>query len=712
LITVPIDRAAALRNAEKLLRQGKLEAAIAEYARVLEDQPTDWNTANVLGDLYARAGQMDRAVEQFVRIADSLSLEGFLSKAAALYKKVIKLQPEHEHAMTQAGEIAAGQGLFADARGYMTAVADRRQARGDARGAAAMRIRLGTLDPADFERRIAAAVARAELGEVRDAVDELKQIAAELDAKDRHAEAVEALRRAVLLEPEDEAIRTQLLDFYVDAEDFGRAREFATSIDQLKALADALDLRGRHDEAIDTLRDAVWMAPDDVGLRAHIARACVARNDTAGAAEFLSAETAGDDADLLLLTIEVRLRAGHVDEALAAARRLLGLDADAREQIASIALRLAEETPAPALRLLDVVADAAIAESDWRFAATAMRAFAAHAPGSIPALTRLIEICVDGDLESAMYDAQAMLADAYLAGGRPAEARVIAEDLVLHDPNDAAHVERYRRALILTNEPDPDEVIARFVEGARSDVEEPLAAEPPAAPARPAPPVPPAAGRAEVTPGHAPIPPPTRPADAQFALSRNAIDIERILDELEGPPATAHATSESVEVDLSVVLNDIKKPAAPPITAPDLDGAFEQLRDQAAAQPPSASADAEYTRALAFQKAGDIEACIASLQRASRAPHLQFDAASRLAELLRDSGRLAEAIEWLECAAEAAAPAPADAHRVLYELADALETIGESTRALAVCLELQAEAGEYREVAARIDRLTRVQARG
>jgi tetratricopeptide (TPR) repeat protein len=224
-----------------------------------------------------------------------------------------------------------------------------------------------------------------------------------------------------------------------------------------------------------------------------------------------------------------------------------------------------------------------------------------------------------------------------------------------------------------------------------------MAAEPPAAPARPAPPIP---------------PPPTRPVDAQFALSRNAIDIERILDELEGPPATAHATSESVEVDLSVVLNDIKKPAAPPITAPDLDGAFEQLRDQAAAQPPSASADAEYTRALAFQKAGDIEACIASLQRASRAPHLQLDAASLLAELLRDSGRLAEAIEWLECAAEAPAPAPADAHRVLYELADALETIGESTRALAVCLELQAEAGEYRDVAARIDRLTRVQARG
>jgi hypothetical protein len=48
----------------------------------------------------------------------------------------------------------------------------------------------------------------------------------------------------------------------------------------------------------------------------------------------------------------------------------------------------------------------------------------------------------------------------------------------------------------------------------------------------------------------------------------------------------------------------------------------------------------------------------------------------------------------------------------LYDLADGLEAIGESARALAVCLELQADAGAYRDVAVRIDRLTRVQARG
>ena len=54
---MPIDRPAILRNAEKLLRQGKIDQAIAEYVRIVEEQPGDWNTANVLGDLYVRAGQ-------------------------------------------------------------------------------------------------------------------------------------------------------------------------------------------------------------------------------------------------------------------------------------------------------------------------------------------------------------------------------------------------------------------------------------------------------------------------------------------------------------------------------------------------------------------------------------------------------------------------------------------------------------------------------
>jgi tetratricopeptide (TPR) repeat protein len=131
---VAIDRVALLRNAEALVQQGKLDQAIAEYRRIVNDQPRDWNTANVLGDLYLRAGQTDKAVELFVRVADSLSQDGVLSKAGALYKKILKVRPHDEHVLLQASELAAGQGLLAEARAHLNAVNEQRRSRGDASG--------------------------------------------------------------------------------------------------------------------------------------------------------------------------------------------------------------------------------------------------------------------------------------------------------------------------------------------------------------------------------------------------------------------------------------------------------------------------------------------------------------------------------------------------------------------------------------------------
>jgi tetratricopeptide repeat protein len=100
------------------------------------------------------------------------------------------------------------------------------------------------------------------------------------------------------------------------------------------------------------------------------------------------------------------------------------------------------------------------------------------------------------------------------------------------------------------------------------------------------------------------------------------------------------------------------------------------------------------------------------LQAASRAPMLRFATASLLARIFRDRGVTSEAVQWYERAAQAPAPTPAEYHVLLFELAEALEAEGETLRALAVCLELQAEAGDYRDVADRVDRLAKVQARG
>ena len=151
---MPIDRAVTLRNAEKLIRQGKLDAAIAEFLRIVEDQPQDWNAENTLGDLYARAGQIDKAIDQFMEIADNLSEEGAVAKAGAVYKKILKLKPDHERGLWQVSDILGNQGLYADARAHLNTLIELRRTKGDTRGALQAKIRLGSLDPEDYEGRM------------------------------------------------------------------------------------------------------------------------------------------------------------------------------------------------------------------------------------------------------------------------------------------------------------------------------------------------------------------------------------------------------------------------------------------------------------------------------------------------------------------------------------------------------------------------------
>src|SRR3954465_9554383 len=196
------DREDTLKKAEKLLRQGKLEAAIAEYVRVTEEQPRDWNTANTLGDLYVRANQPTKAVEQYARIAEHFVQDGFYPKAAALYKKILKIAPGDEQAQLFLAEISAKQGLLVDAKTYFNAVAGRRRARGDRKGADEITVRLGTIDPADVDARIAGARVLALSGEEKRAAALLRDLYADLIEKDREA-AMAALREAVRLNPSD-----------------------------------------------------------------------------------------------------------------------------------------------------------------------------------------------------------------------------------------------------------------------------------------------------------------------------------------------------------------------------------------------------------------------------------------------------------------------------------------------------------------------------
>ena len=573
MIHVPIDRPAILRNAEKLLRQGKIDPAIAEYLRIVEDQPSDWNTANVLGDLYVRARKPDLAVEQFVRIADHLYREGFLPKAAAVYKKVLKLKPDHEHAMVQVAEIAGRQGLVADARALFTVIADRRRARGDDRGVREIVVQLGTLDPNDFEARLNGARARVALDDLQGAVADLRALAAYMEEKERLVEAQQALQEAAALDPQ------------------------------------------------------------------------TAESSAPGPAS-------DDDPSLLLHAAEGHLREGRRDEGLPLLERVLGAAPERQQEVALLSWSIAETDPSLGFDIVQLAADAATAAGDHASAAAFLQEYVLKVPAHVPALARL--------------------ADAYIEAGQGDEARAIADDLLAREPAEV-NIERFRRALVLIGEADPDEVIARRLGG-----DAPIA-------------------------GHEAPQEPVGPVVTTSGEKVVSLNLDQMFDEVAvaaAPPAS-RSRATHVEVDLNVELDELKRRPKPPEPARPVEVPLSRE-----------STEGDYRLGLSLYEAGRVDEALPPLESASRTPRSRFLAASLLGRIFRDQGAAAQAIEWFERAAQAPAPTRDQGHQLLFDLAQVLEDAGETARALAICMELQADAGNYRDVAARIDRLANVRARG
>ncbi|HYS27443.1 MAG TPA: tetratricopeptide repeat protein [Vicinamibacterales bacterium] len=653
-----IDRDALLKQADKLLRQGKLDGAIAEYVRLVEDQPQDWNSINALGDLYVRAGRNDKAIEQYIRVADHQFSEGFFQKSAALYKKALKLEADHEHILMQLAGIGERQGKFVDAKQYLKQVARQRESRGEDRAAAECILRLGSMPESDVESRIAAAHAAQQLGDGFRAVELLKEAAFTLEKQKKRTEALQLLAEAADIDPFDAELRVRL------------AREF------------------------------------------------LAAGQTRQARVYLSFETAGDDIELLLALATLEFAEGKEEDARVAMARVLALAPDREPDIVKLADELmAKGRVESAFACVDAITDAALLQGDAPKAAAALRTFIDHTPHQ-PATAKLVQV---------------------------------AEDLLRRDPANEAHAELLRHILTLRGISNPETAIARVRAGESAEEPPPdalsmddfdLTAAIPEVrdagalpevdifvypendiPTMPEVPVadlliePPAAQEA------IPDLPITSDEDDRVMLELAEIDLSSALSGLlssspqppvsfvrasagEAASAMASASEPPAETPASHVE---EAPATVEEPAPDLEDVFAQMRAKSAREQQASAALAQYDQATQLIEQGLDKEAIAALEAASRVPMMRFRAATRLGRLLIDRGDLNDGVEWLERAAEAPPTSPEEGYDLLYELAGALEAQGESARALAILMELDAESDGYRDVRTRIVYLSRAQ---
>ena len=259
----------ALSAAEKFVQQGKLQNAIAEYEKVLKADPKELTVSNTIGDLYARLGQSDKAIESFKSVGDAYAAQGFTVKAIAMYKKLTKLKPTLEIVLRLA-ELYTQQGLFNDARAQYLQVAEEFLRSGELEQAVRIFQKTLEMDPENVAMRTRLAEVYIRLNKKTEAWQLFAAAADSLRTRGQLGPAEEILNRMLTLDPSNSQA---LLLRGRNAFDSG---DMAGTIKNLEKVAD-LD---SHPEGLRALMQAYLQSGRLPEAGTLAAKLCTVHNDT------------------------------------------------------------------------------------------------------------------------------------------------------------------------------------------------------------------------------------------------------------------------------------------------------------------------------------------------------------------------------------------------------------------------------------------------
>lgn len=197
------DKAKAMRSAERFLAQGKIRAAISEYKEVVENDPRDFTTLNMLGDLYLKNSEQKEAVGCFRKVAEHYGKQGFAQKAIAVYNKISRLQPGSLEVSAKLAELYHLKGSVAEARAHYLTLAESYQKKGNKLEAIEVWKRIAELDPTNTDIYLKIAEAYWEEDQKEDAASAFAEAGLRLAAQSRYEAAIASFSRALEIIPNE-----------------------------------------------------------------------------------------------------------------------------------------------------------------------------------------------------------------------------------------------------------------------------------------------------------------------------------------------------------------------------------------------------------------------------------------------------------------------------------------------------------------------------
>lgn len=386
-----------MRSAERFLSQGKIRAAIGEYKQVVEHDPKDFGTLNMLGDLYAKNADKKEAVECFTRVADYYGKQGFAQKAIAVYNKISRLKPDSPEITAKLAELYRSKGSFAEARIHYAALAEQFERVGKKIEALSVWKQIAELDPHNSE--VYQKIGHSFLEEnQKDEAAEAFTIAGErLSAQGRYEAALDAFSQTLEIRQND----LRALNGFVRAQiSLGDSDEAAKTLEQilvqqpfnreiLHLLTDChLDTENPY-EAEKSILKLVEQEPANYPKFLELVRSYLKNNDLESAARILSISSehllvGGQSEEFLKWTNEILARNPEQIAALRLLVRFYGWQRDETE------LRQALERLAEGARAVESVEDEHYALSQ----------LVMIAPHEVDYASRLQEIAANCDFSS------------------------------------------------------------------------------------------------------------------------------------------------------------------------------------------------------------------------------------------------------------------------------------------------------------------------
>lgn len=358
-------REALIASAEKSVQKGKVDAAVRDYQKVLEETPNDIGILQKVGDLYVRLGKNDESIPYFLRIAEFYARDGFYVRAIAMYKKINKLDPARLDIYEKLAELYVKQQLWMEAKSNYQVLADYL----------------------------------------------LKQ--------DNLAGAIGIYQKMVAIEPQNLQLHVRLADL------FTQAKRIQEALKEYGVVAAALFERGAHEESIRVYEKALRLAPDNVDVLGTLVPLLLSINsvDQARAVLRKGLEASPRSVPLFLLSAEAALHANDIGEARSYSDKARAVE-PANEEVlaAAVRIQLKGRRPDLAWEAAAPLAEAAVRKGEARKALALLVPIARAAPDTEDLVKKVVDIAAGAGDETTALPFRSALAELYRKKGKLAEA--------------------------------------------------------------------------------------------------------------------------------------------------------------------------------------------------------------------------------------------------------------------------------------------------